>query len=161
MASRRLPAASGVNRLNNGMIHAGATNWIVTSATALMPQPHAHADAPAISNSQRMAASSGPPSAIASSRPFRRSVTKVAGLVRLNPKRCSITNVDQTAKGSPIRVRAIPSPARKASPVATAPNPSARVLRSSHPKPPANQKTRSAMSCTLEATIAKRVRARV
>ena len=81
------------------MIHVGAMNWSDNINTVAATQHQSHAKAPAHSKKPRITASRIPPITVPRTSPLRRSVTKVAMVVRLNPNRASMVNVEYSLKG--------------------------------------------------------------
>ena len=160
-ASRSSPSSSGSNLLKSGRIQVGATNCTKTVKTVVTPQHATQAHGPAASKSHRIAARSGPPSTAASTSPLSVSTQNVRGVVLLKPKRSSMTKVEYQRNGMPSSMRASPSVAMKTSPPRIGPSSIPRTTRSSHAKPPANQKTSSTTRWNAAGTRPKRVRTRV
>ena len=76
------------------MIHCGATNWTAKMNAVTTSQHQSQASAPVHSKNRSTAPSTIPPSRAMSAMPLNRSAANVATVVRLKPKRCSITKVE-------------------------------------------------------------------
>src|SRR5581483_5606015 len=150
--SAALVFPSGGKRLQSGMIHVGVTYCTTTTKLAVASEAQSHALRPARSKTQSTTARSPPPRTADSAAPFATSAQKVRGVVVLNPKRASMTNVDHQRKGRRRSAAPSPSAPRYARPLGIGPQPRARTTRSSAPKPPANQNARSAASPTVAGT---------
>src|SRR4030043_1613757 len=100
IASLSWPDSIGVNLLNSGMIHVGATNCIISMNTVAIIQQYTQAYAPAYWKKIKTPANSGAPSITTRANPLTRSNTNVPGVVLLKTKRSSITNVAYVLKGS-------------------------------------------------------------
>ena len=86
-------SSSGENLLNRGAISRGQAQVTSRLNPNHAPQPTSHQCDPAVAMIHSTQAAIAPPRTSPRAQPLSRSATKVAGRVRLKPKRCSRTNV--------------------------------------------------------------------
>src|SRR5690606_9429949 len=93
---------SGVNLLNIGAINVG-NNHRISSLNTIQVTHASHTQlVPVLPIIQSTAAAKGVPSSSTTNSVLMLSATNSAGVIRLKPKRASMTNLRHTVKGRPI-----------------------------------------------------------